>query len=223
VVGSKALCRIANVLKRTCRSIDTVARYGGDEFAILLVETDELAAHHVTERIKNGLAKDKEEPNIAASVGIAVYPRDGYTMENLLAGADRMLYRNKMRLRLRKQTESLKTRTEDAGFPLGVERRRSKRLPLDFSIVVRGESTESQPFEEETFTISLSAHGALLILQSKVSVGQKLWIRNPLTNNEKQARVAGFGAPYGGIAQVGIEFQEPAIDFWAGDIQSRLC
>jgi diguanylate cyclase (GGDEF)-like protein len=220
VVGSKSLGRIANVLKRTCRSIDTIARYGGDEFAVLLVETDELAADRVAQRIKDGLAKDKEDPQIAASVGIAVYPRDGYTVENLLAGADRMLYRNKIRLRLRKQTGPLQTGAE---FARGVERRRSERLPLDLSIVVRGESIDNQPFEEETFTVSLNAHGALLMLESKVNLGQALWVRNPLTNNEKKVRVAGFGTPYGGIPQVGIEFQESASDFWASDINSKLC
>jgi diguanylate cyclase (GGDEF)-like protein len=220
VIGSKALCRLANVLKRTCRSIDTVARYGGDEFAVLLVETDELAAHRVAQRIKVGLARDKEDPHIAASVGIAVYPRDGYTVENLLAIADRMLYRNKIRLSLRKQADSLQTTTNEPVGPLGVERRRSERILQDVSVVVRGKSIDSQPFQEETFTISVSAHGALLMLATKVTIGQTLFVRNPLTDNEKPARVASFGVPYGGIAQVGVEFPEPATEFWFGDVPS---
>jgi diguanylate cyclase (GGDEF)-like protein len=222
LIGSKALCRLANVLKRTCRSIDTVARYGGDEFAVLLVETDEVAARRVAQRIKDGLAKDKEDPHITASVGIAVYPRDGYTVENLLAGADRMLYRNKIRLSLGKQADSLQTRTHEVVGPNGAERRRSKRMILDVGVVVRGESTDSQPFQEETFTISVSAHGALLMLESMVSLGQTLFVRNLLTNSEKPVRVAGFGIPYGGIAQVGVEFQEHAADFWASDTQSKV-
>ena len=221
LVGSKALCRLANVLKRACRSIDTVARYGGDEFAILLVETDESAAHRVAQRIKDGLAKDKEEPRVTASMGIAVYPRDGYTVENLLAGADRMLYRNKMRFTLRKQADFLQTRTGDAVGTVGIERRRCERLLQDVCIIVRGESTDSQPFQEETFTISVSAHGALLMLASKVTLGQTLFVRNPLTNNEKPARVARFGSPYGGIAQVGVEFPEPAAEFWSGGVPSN--
>ena len=69
LIGSKALCRLANVLKRTCRSIDTVARYGGDEFAVLLVETDELAAHRVAQRIKDGLARDEEDPQHYSECG----------------------------------------------------------------------------------------------------------------------------------------------------------
>ena len=221
LIGSKALCRLANVLKRTCRSIDTVARYGGDEFAVILVETDELAAHRVMQRIKDGLAKDKEDPHITASVGIAVYPRDGYTVENLLAGADQMLYRNKIRLSLGKKANSLQTSTHEAAGPNGAERRRSKRKILDVSVVVRGESTDSRPFQEETFTISVSAHGALLMLASKVTLGQTLFVRNPFTANERPARVASFGVPYGGIAQVGVEFQEPAAEFWFSDVPSN--
>jgi diguanylate cyclase (GGDEF)-like protein len=221
VIGSKALCRLANVLKHTCRSIDTVARYGGDEFAVLLVETDDTAARRVAQRIKDGLARDEEVPQITASVGIAVYPRDGYTVESLLAGADRMLYRNKMRLTLRKQADFLETGTYDAIGPNGTERRCSERIFLDVTVIVRGESTDSQPFQEETFAISVSAQGALLMLASKVTIGQTLLVRNPLTNNEKPARVARFGVPYGGVAQVGVEFLEPAAEFWLGGVPSN--
>jgi hypothetical protein len=208
-------------LKRTYRSIDTVARYGGDEFAVLLVETDEVAARRVGERIRDGLARDKEDPQITASLGIAVYPRDGYTIENLLAGADRMLYRNKMRLTLRKQVEILQAGPHDSVRPLEAERRRSQRMPLDVSVVVRGESANSQPFQEETFTTSVSAHGALLMLASKVTLGQTLLVWNPQTNNEKPARVTRFGTLYGGIAQVGVEFPEPAAEFWPVDVPSN--
>jgi GGDEF domain-containing protein len=216
------LCRLANVLKRTCRSIDTVARYGGDEFAVLLVETDEFAACRVAERITDGLTRDKEDPQITASVGIAVYPRDGCTVENLLAGADRKLYRNKIRLSLRKRADSLQTKTNDA-TRLEKDRRRSTRIDQDISVIIRGESTNNQSFEEETFTISVSHHGALLVLQAQVSLGQTLAIRNTATNNEKRARVACFGVPYGGIAQVAIEFQESAEEFWGAHAQSEIC
>jgi diguanylate cyclase (GGDEF)-like protein len=220
LIGSKALCRLANVLKRTCRSIDTVARYGGDEFAILLVETNELAARVVAKRIKDGLAADQENPSITASVGIAVYPRDGYTVENLLARADQMLYRNKLRLTLHKQADNFQTRYDAVGPP-GVERRRSKRFLLDVSVVVRGESVDGQTFQEETFTISVSAHGALLMLGPKVALGQTLLVRNQLTNIEKPARVAHCAVPYGGIARVGVEFPEPAAEFWSSDVPSK--
>jgi hypothetical protein len=132
-----------------------------------------------------------------------------------------MLYRNKMRLTLRKQADFLETGTYDAIGPNGTERRCSERIFLDVTVIVRGESTDSQPFQEETFAISVSAQGALLMLASKVTIGQTLLVRNPLTNNEKPARVARFGVPYGGVAQVGVEFLEPAAEFWLGGVPSN--
>ena len=97
------------------------------------------------------------------------------------------------------------------------ERRRSQRLLLDVPLIVRGESMEGHSFQEETFTISVSAHGALLILAAKVKIGQRLLLVNPQTQDEKEGRVARFGSPYGGLAQVGIEFARPAPEFWQID------
>jgi hypothetical protein len=94
------------------------------------------------------------------------------------------------------------------------ERRRSERFLLDVPLVVRGESAEQQPFEEQTFSISISTYGALVVLAHKVSVGQKLFLRNPETQYEAEGRVARLGSAYGGLAQVGIEFPKPASELW---------
>ena len=95
-----------------------------------------------------------------------------------------------------------------------VERRRSPRYLLDVALVVRGETAEMKPFEELTFTISVSTHGALVVLATKVVVGQKLLFRNPETQFETEGRVARLGSPYGGLAQVGIEFPTAASELW---------
>jgi len=94
------------------------------------------------------------------------------------------------------------------------ERRRSERFLLDVPLVVRGESAERQPFEELTFSISISTYGALVVLANKVTVGQTLFLKNPETQYETQGRVARLGAPYGGLAQVGIEFPQAAPQLW---------
>jgi diguanylate cyclase (GGDEF)-like protein len=95
VVGSLALCRVAVALFGSCRGVDTAARFGGDEFALVLPETDVAAAWHVARRIAQRVAQDGEEPALSVSIGVAVYPRDGDTVDDLLAAADRSLYESK--------------------------------------------------------------------------------------------------------------------------------
>ena len=87
--------RLSEVLRNHCRSLDTAARYGGDEFALILPETGPEAARQVAQRIEARLARDEEKPQLAASIGIAVYPMDGNTVETLLSAADRGLYQVK--------------------------------------------------------------------------------------------------------------------------------
>jgi diguanylate cyclase (GGDEF)-like protein len=98
VVGSLALCRMAEVLHLSCRAIDTPARYGGDEFALVLPGTHSEDARRVAQRISQRLSEDVEVPRLSASFGVAEYPRDGQTVELLLSAADQALYNEKHRL-----------------------------------------------------------------------------------------------------------------------------
>ena len=98
--------------------------------------------------------------------------------------------------------------------------RRSDRVLLDVPLVVRGQSG-SRAFEEETFTVTVSAHGALLMLQENVSLGQKLLVVNPKNWDEREARVAYKGAVHAGLAQVAVEFVRPAPEFWQMDSPPR--
>jgi diguanylate cyclase (GGDEF)-like protein len=95
ITGNQALCRVANALRGSCRSIDTVARFGGDEFAMILPEAEETAAHIVAERIANRLTHDRDGPTITVSVGVAVYPTNGNRKESLMNAADSELYKAK--------------------------------------------------------------------------------------------------------------------------------
>lgn len=84
LVGSRALCRVANILRIHCRAIGTAARYGGDEFVLILPETESTAAVQVAQRVSEQLNSDGEEPSISVSIGIAVYPQDGRMIDELL-------------------------------------------------------------------------------------------------------------------------------------------
>ena len=97
LVGTRAICRVAGALRVHSRSIDTAARQGGDEFALVLPETGVKGAQEAAFRVCDRVSKDAETPHVSISAGTAVYPQDGQTIEALLSAADRALYEMKGR------------------------------------------------------------------------------------------------------------------------------
>jgi diguanylate cyclase (GGDEF)-like protein/PAS domain S-box-containing protein len=95
LAGNRALKRLAETMNEQCRSTDLAARYGGDEFAVVLIDSDQGMAEQVARRIENSLRKDKEAPTLSVSIGFGVYPDDGRTAHELLEAADQRLYQRK--------------------------------------------------------------------------------------------------------------------------------
>src|SRR4029077_18613708 len=89
------------------------------------------------------------------------------------------------------------------------------RIILDVPLVIRGEAADKKAFQAETFTLIVNAHGAQLMLEMKVTLGQKLVVINPENWNECEGKLAYVGPPYAGLARVGIEFTPPAPEFWS--------
>lgn len=106
LAGNRALKRLAETMNEQCRSTDLAARYGGDEFAVVLIDADQGMAEQVARRIENSLRKDPEPPTLSVSIGIGVYPDDGRTAEELLEAADQQLYKRKKALRSQSVTAS---------------------------------------------------------------------------------------------------------------------
>ncbi len=95
LTGNHALQRLAAVMNEHCRSTDLAVRYGGDEFAVVLIDSDKGMAEHVAHRIETGLQADQGKPAISVSIGIGIYPDDGRTAAELIEAADQQLYRSK--------------------------------------------------------------------------------------------------------------------------------
>jgi diguanylate cyclase (GGDEF)-like protein len=92
LTGSRALVRIGKILRNHSRAIDTAARYGGDEFALVLPEAPKDIAARIVSRIRERLSTEPEHPVLSVSAGVAAFPEDGDTPEKLLGAADRALY-----------------------------------------------------------------------------------------------------------------------------------
>ncbi|HUL35341.1 MAG TPA: sensor domain-containing diguanylate cyclase [Candidatus Eisenbacteria bacterium] len=95
LTGNLALKRLASVMKDHCRATELAARFGGDEFAILLLNADAERARAVADRIRNCLRLQKEPPALSVSIGLSVYPEDGPGASELLEAADKRLYQDK--------------------------------------------------------------------------------------------------------------------------------
>ncbi len=93
-------------------------------------------------------------------------------------------------------------------------RRRSQRLLIKTKIAVRSERADGTPFEEQTQTVTVSSHGAMILLSAPAQIGQTLFLRHLNADDEVEARVICIGGRQAGKTQLGIEFQEPSPQFW---------
>lgn len=98
--GSRAVKLVSEALMRLTRSTDVVARYGGDEFVVLLGGADKTIADEVAQRIRNvvfstTLEVDVKMVRIKVNVGAASYPENGNNLQAVMAVADRNMYKDK--------------------------------------------------------------------------------------------------------------------------------
>jgi len=98
LAGSEVLRQLAALLRHELRATDTVAKYGGDEFLLILPRTEAMGGLALSERIRKRICDTLEgrgHETLSASFGVASFPIDGCDCESLIASADRVLYEAK--------------------------------------------------------------------------------------------------------------------------------
>lgn len=112
LAGNEVLTKVAHIIREAVRAEDVVARFGGDEFVLLLPRTGLLPAQALVSRIESRLREEtyhwagRDHPLPSVSFGIAWFPEDGRTDDALLAVADERMYEDKMRSRTRREGAS---------------------------------------------------------------------------------------------------------------------
>jgi len=95
--GDIVLQRVAHILENNCRRSDVVARYGGDEFVVLMPETDCEQSHQLAAKLRAWIAADPvlHDKNVTSSFGVATFPIHGSTPQELIQVADASMYLSK--------------------------------------------------------------------------------------------------------------------------------
>ncbi len=93
-------------------------------------------------------------------------------------------------------------------------RRRSQRVLMQVAVRISGKDSTGNPFEEDSNTLAISAHGALVMLKTRITSGSTVALRNMRTEEQQETRVAYLGPVRDGKAEIGLEFTSPRPAFW---------
>jgi diguanylate cyclase (GGDEF)-like protein len=207
--GDQVLRRAGSLLRRAVRESDIACRFGGEEFAVILPETDRLGAHAVAERVRRKVATGFAERPVDGRIvvmtisgGIASFPEDGDNPAALIAGADQALYHAKA---------GGKNRITIRHF----ERRDAVRYPARHSASARLEGDDRTV---EVRPVNLSRGGALLATDQPfepLEAVELVWSTR-LEEKVLRGRVIRVEPAAGGEARrlVAVAFDDPASEEW---------
>jgi hypothetical protein len=98
--------------------------------------------------------------------------------------------------------------------PSTSSRRRSQRVLMQVSVTILGKDAKGEEFKEETATLAINIHGALVHLKTKIKSGETVRLLHKAINEEQECLVAFLGTYRSGKAEVGLEFSTPRPNFW---------
>lgn len=101
LAGDRLLCDLATRLQKNLRQSDMLARFGGDEFILLLPNTTKKGAFQLMQRIERSLMATLNQSGVTLSMGVASYPEDGESCEELLDQADKAMYQVKKQRKIK--------------------------------------------------------------------------------------------------------------------------
>jgi hypothetical protein len=93
-------------------------------------------------------------------------------------------------------------------------KRRSQRVLMQVAVRIRGTDVQGRSVDEETETLAINAHGALVMLQSRFTSGSKLLLQHKKTEEQQECHVVFLGPVRAGKAEIGLEFTSPHPTFW---------
>jgi PilZ domain len=93
-------------------------------------------------------------------------------------------------------------------------RRRSQRVLMPVAVRIRGTDAQGKFIDEETETLAINAHGALIVLQARFTSGSIVLLQHKRTEEEQECHVVFLGPVRSGQAEIGLEFSSPHPTFW---------
>ena len=93
-------------------------------------------------------------------------------------------------------------------------KRRSQRVLMQVPVRLRGTDAQGASFDEETETLAISAHGALVLLQTRLTSGSTIQLQHKKTSEVQECHVVFLGPVRGNKAEIGLEFSAPRPQFW---------
>jgi diguanylate cyclase (GGDEF)-like protein len=221
-VGDAAVRHIGTCLRTEIRRFEVAARVGGDEFAVLLVDTNFDQGRVVAEKLRRRIAAASVGPvgQVTISAGLASLPAHAESASELVRIADEALYEAKHQGRNRVVLSRKVRRERDQGrnrvvLSRKVRRERDgERHRVRFKLLVAGRNNRGEAFTEETETELISRRGARIVSSHTVATGEQVELRTPFHGRPLVAQITSCYRGVDNRWHVGFKLVDPPR--WSG-------